>query len=76
MKVRDRTSYAFALVSVAAALEMQGNTIKELDRSEVERWIKATQPVTEAWLKESKQRKFDGGALLAEAKALLAKFGS
>lgn len=54
----------------------QGNTIKELDRSEVERWIKATQPVTEAWLKESKQRKFDGGALLAEAKALLAKFGS
>lgn len=27
-KVRDRASYAFALVSVAAALEMEGNTIK------------------------------------------------
>lgn len=28
LKVRDRSSYAFALVSVAAALEMQDNTIK------------------------------------------------
>jgi xanthine dehydrogenase YagS FAD-binding subunit len=29
LKVRDRTSYAFALVSVAAALEMKGDTITE-----------------------------------------------
>ncbi|MDQ6761921.1 MAG: xanthine dehydrogenase family protein subunit M [Bacteroidota bacterium] len=29
IKVRDRASYAFALVSVAAALDMVGNTIKE-----------------------------------------------
>ena len=29
LKVRDRTSYAFALVSVAAALEMDGGTIAE-----------------------------------------------
>jgi xanthine dehydrogenase YagS FAD-binding subunit len=29
LKVRDRTSYAFALVSVAAALEMDGGAIKE-----------------------------------------------
>ncbi len=29
IKVRDRASYAFALVSVAAALDMDGNTIKE-----------------------------------------------
>jgi xanthine dehydrogenase YagS FAD-binding subunit len=29
LKVRDRHSYAFALVSVAAALEMDGNKIKE-----------------------------------------------
>jgi xanthine dehydrogenase YagS FAD-binding subunit len=28
LKVRDRASYAFALVSVAAALEMEGNQIK------------------------------------------------
>ena len=29
LKIRDRLSYAFALVSVAAALEMNGNTIRE-----------------------------------------------
>jgi xanthine dehydrogenase YagS FAD-binding subunit len=29
LKIRDRLSYAFALVSVAAALEMAGDTIKE-----------------------------------------------
>jgi xanthine dehydrogenase YagS FAD-binding subunit len=29
LKIRDRASYAFALVSVAAALEMNGNKIKE-----------------------------------------------
>ena len=29
IKVRDRASYAFALVSVAAALDMDGDTIKE-----------------------------------------------
>ena len=29
LKVRDRISYAFALVSVAAALDMDGNTIKD-----------------------------------------------
>jgi xanthine dehydrogenase YagS FAD-binding subunit len=28
LKVRDRASYAFALVSVAAALETEGNTIR------------------------------------------------
>ena len=30
LKVRDRTSYAFALVSVAAAADLQGNTIKDV----------------------------------------------
>jgi xanthine dehydrogenase YagS FAD-binding subunit len=29
LKIRDRLSYAFALVSIAAALEMEGDTIKE-----------------------------------------------
>jgi xanthine dehydrogenase YagS FAD-binding subunit len=29
IKIRDRMSYAFALVSVAAALELEGGTIKE-----------------------------------------------
>jgi xanthine dehydrogenase YagS FAD-binding subunit len=29
LKIRDRLSYAFALVSVAAALDLEGNTIKQ-----------------------------------------------
>lgn len=29
LKIRDRLSYAFALISVAAALELEGDTIKE-----------------------------------------------
>jgi xanthine dehydrogenase YagS FAD-binding subunit len=29
LKIRDRLSYAFALVAIAAALEMEGDTIKE-----------------------------------------------
>src|SRR6266404_5466530 len=29
LKLRDRLSYAFALVSIAAALELEGSTIKE-----------------------------------------------
>jgi xanthine dehydrogenase YagS FAD-binding subunit len=29
LKIRDRLSYAFALVSVAAALELEGNTVRE-----------------------------------------------
>jgi xanthine dehydrogenase YagS FAD-binding subunit len=30
LKVRDRTSYAFALISVAVALELEGNTIADV----------------------------------------------
>ena len=30
LKVRDRTSYAFALVSVAVAIDLQGDTIKDV----------------------------------------------
>jgi xanthine dehydrogenase YagS FAD-binding subunit len=30
LKIRDRSSYAFALVSVAAAIEMNGNNIKQV----------------------------------------------
>jgi TRAP-type C4-dicarboxylate transport system substrate-binding protein len=52
----------------------QGNTITQIDRTEAARWMKATQPVIDAWIRESKQRKFDGAALLTEARALLAKF--
>lgn len=59
-------------VSVADAMKSRGNTVTRLDKAESERWQKATQPVIAAWLKGSK--KFGGEKLLADAKALLAKF--
>jgi TRAP-type C4-dicarboxylate transport system substrate-binding protein len=60
--------------NVEEAVRKQGNTITEIDRTEAARWMKATQPVIDAWVRESRQRKFDGAALLAEARALLAKY--
>jgi TRAP-type C4-dicarboxylate transport system substrate-binding protein len=59
-------------VVVADAIRSRGNTITRIDKAEAERWQKATQPVTDAWLRAS--RKFGGEKLLADAKALLAKY--
>ncbi len=49
VKIRDRTSYAFALISVAAALDMEGKTIKNARLSsggvahKPWRWLEAEQ---------------------------------
>jgi TRAP-type C4-dicarboxylate transport system substrate-binding protein len=59
-------------VSVAEAMKSRGNTITRLDKAEAEKWQKATQPVVAAWLKAS--RRIGGEKLLADAKALLAKY--
>ncbi|HWV42510.1 TRAP transporter substrate-binding protein [Pseudorhodoplanes sp.] len=58
--------------TVADAIKERGNTITQIDKAEAERWQKATQPVTDAWLKASKN--IGGEKLLADAKALLAKY--
>jgi TRAP-type C4-dicarboxylate transport system substrate-binding protein len=60
-------------VVVADAVRGRGNTITLIDKAESERWQKVTQPVIEGWLKTSK--KISGEKLLADAKALLAKYG-
>lgn len=60
-------------VAVADAVRERGNTITRVDKAEAERWQKATQPVVDGWLKASK--KIGGDKLLADAKALLAKYG-
>jgi TRAP-type C4-dicarboxylate transport system substrate-binding protein len=57
---------------VADSVKSRGNTITQIDKAEAERWRKATQPVVDAWLKASK--KIGGDKLLADAKALLAKY--
>jgi xanthine dehydrogenase YagS FAD-binding subunit len=64
LKIRDRASYAFALVSVAAALNMNGNTIKDVRLAmggvahkpwrltEAEKFLKG-KPATEAVFKQA-----------------------
>jgi xanthine dehydrogenase YagS FAD-binding subunit len=64
LKVRDRASYAFALVSVAAALQLDGNTVKSARialggiahkpwRASVAEQMLAGQPLTDATLKSA-----------------------
>ena len=59
-------------IAVEEMVTKRGNTVTQIDKSEVVRWQKATQPVVDAWLKSSKA--INGEKLLADAKALLAKY--
>jgi TRAP-type transport system periplasmic protein len=64
-------------VQAAAVVDMvgsRGDPITTLLPEAVARWRKATEPVIEAWLKDMKEHKADGGKLLANARALLAKY--
>jgi hypothetical protein len=64
-------------VQAAAVIDMvsgRGDPITTLLPEAVARWRKATEPVVEAWLKDMKEHKVDGGKLLANARALQAKY--
>jgi TRAP-type transport system periplasmic protein len=64
-------------VQAAAVVDMvggRGDPITTLLPEAVARWRKATEPVIEAWLKDMKEHKVDGGKLVANARALLAKY--
>src|SRR5580704_5291860 len=66
-------------VQAAAVIDMvsgRGDPITTLLPEAVARWRKATEPVVEAWLKDMKEHKVDGGKLLANARALLAKYAN
>jgi TRAP-type C4-dicarboxylate transport system substrate-binding protein len=52
----------------------RGDVIVTLLPEAVAHWRKATEPVIEAWQKDMKEKKVDGGKLLASARALLAKY--
>jgi len=61
----------------AAVIDMvsgRGDPITTLLPEAVAHWRKATEPVIETWLKDMKERKVDGGKLLANARALSAKY--
>jgi TRAP-type transport system periplasmic protein len=59
--------------SALAAIKARGNPITTVSADEAARWRRAVEPVTEAWVKQVKERGQDGRKLIAAATALLAK---
>ena len=62
--------------AVADMVVQRGDSIATLLPEAVTRWRKATEPVVDAWLKQMKDHKADGGKLLANARALLEKYAN
>ena len=60
---------------VEAEVRRRGNEIIVISEEEKQRWIRTTQPVIDAWLAQTRERGIDGAALLADARALVAKYG-
>jgi TRAP-type transport system periplasmic protein len=60
--------------SALAAIKARGNPITTVTADEAARWRKAIEPVTDAWVKQLKDRGHDGRKLIAAATALLAKY--
>jgi TRAP-type C4-dicarboxylate transport system substrate-binding protein len=60
--------------TVSALVRNRGNTITTISPDEKAKWIKATEPVHTAWIEQMKGKNIDGAALIAEARALVAKY--
>ena len=61
---------------VEADVRKRGNQITVITEAEKARWMEATKPVVETWLAQAKEKGIDGEALLAKARALVAKHGA
>jgi len=62
--------------AVANMVVERGDMIVTLLPEAVARWRKATEPVIDAWRKETKEQKLDGAKLIAAANVLLAKYAN
>jgi len=60
-------------VNVRATVAARGNTITVLGPEERAEWMAATAPVHAAWIEQMRARNIDGAAMIAEARALIAK---
>jgi TRAP-type transport system periplasmic protein len=60
--------------AVADAARDRGETVTLLTAEEVVQWRKAIEPVVAAWQKQMKERKLDGGKLIAAVRELVAKY--
>lgn len=62
--------------AVRATVERRrDNQIIQLDAAEKARWVEACRPVVDAWVAGTRERGFDGAALLADARALIQRHG-
>jgi TRAP-type C4-dicarboxylate transport system substrate-binding protein len=52
----------------------RGNTISAITEDEKARWVKATEPMIDAWVKQARDRGLNGGKLLETARGLVAKY--
>lgn len=59
---------------VEEMVRKRGNTISAISTEEAARWRKTTEPVTEAWIKQVKDKGLDGGKLIEAARGLIAKY--
>jgi TRAP-type transport system periplasmic protein len=60
--------------AVADAARERGDAMTVLTADELVPWRKATDPVVAAWQKQMRERKIDGGKLVASVRALVAKY--
>src|SRR5690606_3995580 len=59
---------------ISDMVRKRGNTIAAISETEKARWMEATKPVIDSWIKEVASRNVDGAKLLEAAKASLAKY--
>ena len=59
---------------ISEMVKKRGNVISAISEEEKARWIEATKPVIDNWIKEVQGRNIDGAKLLEAAKASLAKY--
>lgn len=57
-----------------AAAEKAGDKIITLDETEVARWQAAAAPLVDKWIAEMNAKGYDGAAMVADAKALIAEY--
>ena len=60
--------------AVADMVRQRGNAVTTLTAEQIAPWRKATEPVIAAWLRQMRERKINGGKLIAGARALVAKY--
>jgi hypothetical protein len=68
------TMWDLQAAAVIDTVSQAGDPITTLLPEAVVHWRRATEPVIALWLKEMKERRLDGGKLIASAQALLAKY--